>query len=287
MKFAINYSPQAAELVKNGQIKIDYFKTPPWPDMIADAKKLRPVATHFDIRTAGIEIMQNKDWQTVEQFLANTSTAYVNIHLSVRVNELPHIPVDELPTRAYKDEVIERMLADVNFMTTRFGADRVIAENIPYHSDQNHNLRVCVEPDVILQVIQEAGCGLLLDISHARISSHYIDMDPKTYIEKLPVQNLCELHFTGIHSWEGYFQDHLEILDDDSPWLDWVIEKVNSKEWGQPHMLAFEYGGTGYFFERFTESDVIAEQVPRLYSICHALGEKEEIHILSKSQNIP
>ena len=28
MQFAINYSPQAAELLKTGQINIDYFKCP-------------------------------------------------------------------------------------------------------------------------------------------------------------------------------------------------------------------------------------------------------------------
>jgi len=273
MKFAINYSPQAAELVKSGKIKIDYFKTPLWPDMIAEAEKLSPVAIHFDIRTAGIEAMQTKDWDAVEQFLGRTSTAYVNTHLSVRVNDLPHIPVDDPPTQAHKDEVIEYMLGDLNLMTARFGADRIIAENIPYHSDQNFQLRACIEPEVISSVIQGAGCGLLLDLSHARISSHSIDMDPEFYIESLPVQDLSELHFTGIHYWDGYLQDHLSILDDDWEWLDWVIKKMRTKEWGQPHLLAFEYGGTGEFFGRFADPDVIAEQVPRLYEICHTLEE--------------
>ncbi|MBE9524179.1 MAG: DUF692 family protein [Chloroflexi bacterium] len=273
MKFSINYSPQAAKLVKSGQIEIDYFKTPPWTELITAAKKLRPIAIHFEIRTAGIETMQKKDWDKIDRFLGCTSTAYVNLHLSVRTTELPHIPIDDPPTPAHKDEVIDRMLVDLQLMTTRFGANRIIAENIPYRKNQNFDLRACAEADVISQIVHEAGCGLLLDISHARITSHNMDIDPKTYMESLPTKQLRELHFTGVHNWNGFLQDHLPILEDDWPWLDWVVKKVNNKEWNQPHMLAFEYGGTGEFFGRFSDPTVIVEQVPRLYSICHALEE--------------
>ncbi|MEN8173430.1 MAG: DUF692 family multinuclear iron-containing protein [Chloroflexota bacterium] len=279
MKFAINYSPQAAVLIESGKIKIDYFKTPPWPDMIAEAEKLSPVAIHFNIRTAGIEAMRAKDWDAVEAFLSSTSTAYVNTHLSVWAKEMPHIPVDDPPTQAHKDEVIERMLADLALMTARFGADRIIAENVPYHSEQNYHLRACIEPGVISGVIDQAGCGFLLDISHALISAHYIGMDPKSYMENLPVKALRELHFTGIHSWDGYLQDHQSILEQDWPWLDWVVEKVKTGAWGQPDLLAFEYGGTGDFFERFSDSAVIVEQVPRLYQICHGLETFANVNI--------
>ena len=270
MKFSINYSPEAANLVKNRQIEIDYFKTPPWTEMITAAKKLRPISIHFEIRTAGNKVMQKKDWDTIDLFLASTSTAYVNTHLSVRSKEMPHIPVDEPPTRVHQDEVIDSMLADVQLMTSRFGAERVIAENTPYRKNQNHNLRACVEAEVISQIVYEAGCGLLLDISHARISSQNLGIDPKTYMENLPVKQLQELHFTGVHDWDGFLQDHLPILEDDWPWLNWVLEQVKSKEWNQPHLLAFEYGGTGEFYGRFSDTAVIVEQVPKLFSICHA-----------------
>jgi len=275
MKFSLNYSPQAAKLVKNSQIEIDYFKTPPWPILIAEAEKLRPTAIHFEIRTAGVEAMQKNDWDAIDQFLASTSTAYINTHLSVRVNELPHIPVDDVPTPTQKDEVIERMLVDLQLLTARFGANRIIAENIPYRRSRNFDLRASAEPDVISQVIHEAGCGLLLDISHARIASYYMDIDSKSYMENLPILQLRELHFTGVHNWDGFLQDHLPIQDNDWPWLEWVVEKVNNRDWNQPHMLAFEYGGTGEFFGRFSDPTVIEEQVPRLYSICHTLAEKE------------
>ena len=266
MKFAINYSPQAAELVRKGRIEVDYFKTPPWPDMIAEAEKLRPVAVHFDFRAEGLI---QPDWASIEGFLAHTETAYVNIHLGVRPTEMPQQPINSPPTPQQQEEVIEVMLANLQTLTSYFGAERVIAENIPFRLNENSEIWAIVEPEVISAVIEAADCGLLLDVSHARIAAQSLGMEPHAYIEALPVKRLHELHFTGLHNWNGYAMDHLEILETDWPWLDWVLEKVNRGEWGQAHMLAFEYGGTGEFFQRFSDPKVMAAQVPQLYAACH------------------
>ena len=272
MNFAINYSPQAAELLRNGTIQIDYFKTPPWPEMIAEAEQLAPVAVHFELRIGNA---LEADLAEIERFLSSTATAYVNIHLGIRPAEMPEIPINEHPTPAQREAVIERMLASVQHLTGHFGAARVIAENIPFRLNEDSNPLACVEPEVITTVIEESDCGLLLDVSHARIAAHALGVEPHAYIESLPVERLRELHFTGIHDWSGYRMDHLEILEADWPWLDWVLEQERSGRWGQAHMLAFEYSGTGEFFQRFSDPEVIARQVPRLYAACHEYGERE------------
>ncbi len=41
-RFALNYSPQAADLLRAGQIEIDLFKCPAWPDLIAEAQAAAP-----------------------------------------------------------------------------------------------------------------------------------------------------------------------------------------------------------------------------------------------------
>ena len=266
MKFAINYSSQAAELLQAGKIELDYFKTPPWPGMIAEAEVLRPIAVHFNLRAGEID---DPDLQEIETFLENTSTQYVNTHLGIKPNELPQIPANDRPIDFQSQEVLERLLANVQKLVDYFGSDRVIVENIPFRMNENSSLMACAEPKIISQVVEVTGCGFLLDVSHARIAAHSFGMDPHDYIEGLPIQNLCELHFTGIHNWDGYLMDHLSILDVDWPWLEWVIARIKAGDWGTPYMLAFEYGGTGEFFERFSDPAVIADQVPRLFEYCH------------------
>jgi len=272
MKFAINYSPTAAELLRKGQIELDYFKTPPWPDMIADAEVLRPIMVHFNLKAGSLE---EPNWGEIEHYLATTDTAYVNTHLGIGVKEMPHIPPHESPDAAQHQEVFERFCANTQKLCDYFGSERVITENVPYRINEHTTLRVSVEPEIINQVVETTGCGFLLDVSHARISAHYLGIEAHEYIESLPVQQLRELHFTGIHNWDGYLMDHLSILDDDWPWLDWVLNKINSGIWGGAHMLAFEYGGTGEFFQRFSDPEVMATQVPQLYVACQNGKVKE------------
>lgn len=91
------------------------------------------------------------------------------------------------------------MLADVQAVTERFGHERVIAENAPYRGAQGIVLRAGAEPEVINRIIMETGCGLLLDVSHVRISAHHLGMGAQEYRQRLPTGRLRELHFTGLH----------------------------------------------------------------------------------------
>jgi uncharacterized protein (UPF0276 family) len=268
MKFAINYSPQAAELLSNGQIEIDAFKTPPWPDLITKAKALCPVTVHFPFRTGEGKNIKTKIGE-IENFLDSTTTNFINVHLVVKASKMPHIPVYETPSPMHKVQIIDTMLSDLQDITSHFGPENTIAENYPYHIGENSTLRGAIEPDIISEVIVRADCGLLLDVSHARIAAHYIGMDPIEYIHRLPLDRLKELHFAGIHDWDGYLQDHLPMLEEDWEWLIWVLNKVKAGEWGQAHMLAFEYGGIRNFYSDHSDIDKIKEQAPRFYSLCH------------------
>jgi hypothetical protein len=92
-------------------------------------------------------------------------------------------------------------------------------------------------------------------------------MDEYTYMSKLPVERLCELHFTGLHKFNGHLQDHLEVLEDDWPVLEWVLEQIHISDWANPWMLALEYGGVGKKFAWRSDPDVIATDIPRLHSL--------------------
>jgi uncharacterized protein (UPF0276 family) len=268
MKFAINYSKQAAGLVEQGDLDIDRFKCPDWPDLIDEASRLCPVAVHFRLH-AGAGKIQKADWGLIERLLQQTSTDYVNLHLDHESSDFPGIAVD---TRRTVDRriVIDRMITDVQAVVSRFGAERVIVENVPYRAEDGTVIRCGVEPDAIAEVINETGCRLLLDISHARIAARHLDIDERVYMAALPVDRLRELHFTGLHNLNGRWQDHLPVLEDDWPVLDWVLERVRKGEWAHPGMLAFEYGGVGEKFAWRSDQTVIAEQAPRLYQYTHA-----------------
>ena len=262
MYLAINYSPPAAKLVETGKIEFDYFKTPDWDWMIDEAQSLRPVAVHFTLE-AGNASLEDVDWDAVGHLAESTKTPYINLHLDSRREQFPGVPMDTSDPGVVK-LISSNLISDVMSVVDRFGAERVIVENSPYRGEAGNTLRPCVEPDMITQVVNESGCGFLLDISHAFISASYMGMKHEDYFSRLPLNQIKEMHFAGIHLLEGELIDHLSILEEDWHRLDWVLERVQRGEWKQPWLLAFEYGGVGTVFEWRSDPQVIAENVPRL-----------------------
>lgn len=264
MKFAINYSPQAADLLLMGDIQIDYFKCPNWPYLVAEASAFAPPAVHFDLTAGSGQLDERSDWGEIETLLSQTKTPFVNVHLDPPLKQFPGLAVDA-PTQEEEERIITALEKDLQTLVQRFGAENIIAENAPYHAKQGHVIRTAAQPAVIRQVIESARVSLLLDLSHAAISAEYMGMSEDDYFAGLPLDKVREMHFTGIHDVQGRRTDHLPALPADWKRLDWALAQIENGRWGRPWMLAFEYGGVGKQFEWRSERAAIAEQVPVLY----------------------
>lgn len=272
MLFAINYSTQAAQLVAAGCLQVDRFKCPPWPEMIAEAKTQRPVVVHFNL-SAGRNRLQGVDWGSIERWLQETDTPFVNLHLETRSEDLPsNLP--SLSEANCSSWVTDQMARDLREVTARFGAERVIAENVPYRAD-GKVLRPSVEPAVIKAIIEESGCGLLLDIPHARISAHYLGLSFLEYIAGLPLTQLRELHFSGVADLGGRLQDHMPAKAADWLALRFVLTEIKKGHWPQPWLLAFEYGGMGEKFAQRSDPGVIARQSQQIQELMKSKLKRE------------
>ncbi len=263
MQFALNYSPQALELLRSGRLEFDLFKCPDWPETIAEAQAQKPVYVHFPL-VAGQQNVEKVGLDNVEKMLAETGTHYVNTHIAARYEDLND------PENV--DEVVERMLADIMPLVERFGADRVIAENVPFPDIPDDKPRAIVMPQVIQRVIYESGCGLLLDIGHARLTAEYLGIDTRDYITQLPVERLRELHITGVGlDNEGLRNDHMPMTGEDWQLLEWALSSIRRGMWGRPQIVACEYGGIGPFFEWRTNPAIMLTDIPRMYGLVRAL----------------
>jgi len=265
IQLALNYSEEAASLVSKDRIDIDRFKTPDWPDMIANAGTLRPVAVHFNLNAGSLRFADT-DWARCEALLKQTNTPFLNLHLNAELTDFPGIPVHTPQKRQYK-VVADQLIADVAAAVERFGPERVIVENVPYRGSFETTLRPSVEASLIRRIIQTTGCGLLLDLSHARISACYLGVDEFEYLSALPVQNLREMHFTGLRWLNGKLKDHHPALPVDWRMLRWALDRIQGGEWSTPWLLAFEYGGVGDKFKGRSEREVMLEQLPMLNNL--------------------
>lgn len=288
MNVAINYSRQAADLYTSGQIQLDYFKCPAWEDIIAEARAILPAYVHFPLRVGrGIVINTEKkaeaDLDNVEKLLKMSDTPCVNIHFSPYDTDYPEMAFDSLDSGDI-DKVVEHSIKAIETLASRFGADKILVENVP--STKSTHLICALYPDVISRVIDETRTTLLFDLSHARLSAHRLGMNEYQYIRGLPLKQMQEMHVTGItriddnmiqlldekgihdsifHKLAGELIDHVPFTPLDWDMTAWSFEQIHSGAWGKPWVVAFEYGGVGGVFEAMSDSLKIAEQVPRLY----------------------
>ena len=292
MEFSVNYSHAAADLLRRGEIQLDRFKCPAWPDLVATVRDIHPIYVHFPLRVgSGIgdaidtETDRPADWRKVETLLAQTDTSFVNLHLAPKAADYPDIPVDTTQPD-HIEILIERTARDTRAVAARFGTERTIVEN--NYARTGRLVRLAHSPEVIRRVIEESGCGFLLDVSHARLAAQDLEVGIWEYIRELPVERTREIHVTGIQRLHGHWinvarragidatiietlagqlSDHLPMTEEDWEFAAWMMEQIHTGAWGHPWTVAFEVGGVNGLFEAVADKEVLAEQIPRLYSL--------------------
>ncbi|HZW99013.1 MAG TPA: DUF692 family protein [Trueperaceae bacterium] len=263
-RLAVNYSPALISLLLEGRLTIDLFKVPDWGDLIVEATSHGPAYVHFPTELGATKL--GVDVDRCMELMEETDTNHLNAHLVPSRERFPHLEVGSVDADTL-DEVAEALLVDVAELARAVGSDRVIVENVPYRGPDHGLLRAGVEPDVITRVVEESGCGLLLDLSHAVLTADELSIDVWTYLDALPTHALRELHVSGVRKLEGRLRDHLPLTEDDVELLRGAMARASAGAWPMPDVVSFEYGGVGPVFDWRTEPDVLAEQVPLLHAI--------------------
>jgi len=269
IELAVNYSPQAAELVRSGAVEVDRFKCPPWPGLIAEAERLRPAYVHFDFQAAQGR-PTNEALERADALRRSTRTPWVNTHFA---------PLrSELEGAAERGELaLERALADVAVLTRRFGPEEVVIENVPWEPSAEYELdRVGADPELVRRLVEESGAGFLLDLAHARFAAEELGTPLEGYLEALPVERVRELHVTGLgHDATGRRRDHLPLTGRDVEILEGALDHVAEGRWARPWAVALEYGGVGEVFEWRSDPEVLAEDLPRVAALLAERGLRE------------
>lgn len=267
MKFAVNYSEEAAAMVRAGTLDIDLFKCPDWQELIEPASKVRPVYVHFPL-LLGAGMLAEFDWKRVEHFLATTDTGIVNLHLTG--SKAPYL--DAVTKPGDQERFIAAAIAEAGPVIARFGADHVMIENVPYYGGQKDMMGwlerpVASDPQTVRTVIDALGCGLLFDLSHARISARHLGVDWRAFIAPLPFDRLHELHLTGLGPANNLLVDHMPMRPEDWEPVEWALGQIKAGIWAQPKRVAVEYGGIRLPAPWSSDAAVMAHDFPRIAAL--------------------
>ena len=271
MKFAINYSLEAVELLQGEQIELDLFKCPDWPDAVTAARAHCPTYAHFSYR-AGRGKIYPHELDRITDMLDMSDTPYVGIHLSPCASDFDDMPADTHEAH-HRQQLIDAMFADVMTVVDRFGAQRVILENLMWAPYPPYEIpRPALEPAVISDLARRTGCGFCLDLAHASITAKHFEMDQRDYVSALPVERLRELHVSGtLQQADGAWDDHYEMTPEDWSLTEWALQCINAEQWATPWVMTFEYGGHDPSWPNPTDKETILKDVPRLFALTRSV----------------
>ena len=93
-----------------------------------------------------------------------------------------------------------------------------------------------VQTERITHVLEEAECGFVLDIAHARVSAAVLGVDVYKYLTGLPLKRLMQIHVSGPRMRDGRLVDmHEPLQETDYALLNFVLERT------QPQVVTLEY----------------------------------------------
>ncbi len=118
---------------------------------------------------------------------------------------VPHVP-----------ELVEVAAARAAYVQKRLGRPFGLENLSSYVSYKSSTL---TEWDFISAIVEQADCGLLLDVNNVFVSSHNHSFDPKTYLERIDFSRVLQVHMAG-HSRDpsGLIVDTHDHLVADSVW---------------------------------------------------------------------
>lgn len=84
------------------------------------------------------------------------------------------------------------------------------------------------EADFIACMVKEANCGLLLDVNNIYVTCYNHRLDPKAYIDALPLEHVVQIHLAGHHHKETHIIDTHDhpVIDEVWTLYQYVIAKT-------------------------------------------------------------
>lgn len=261
MFLGCNYSKELAQLMDNGIVNVDYIKIGLY-DMFKEgleiSKSLRPVLLHGVgqeiFEHAGMKSLDGLDWNKINRAIKEYKSPFIGYHLAA-VKE-------DFEEDADEEAVIERIVTNTKMWSSKIDVPFLI-ENTPYYPDKG-TLRCTTNPDVINEVCERTDVDLILDLAHAKVAAWHRRENIHSYILKLPLDRVKEIHVVGTMMDHGYgLRDkHHEMQEEDYELLKWILKIT------KPRIITLEYGGPGKHYEGRSDINALERQLLKLKEIC-------------------
>lgn len=185
---------------------VDIVEAPGWglDEALAPAGIRRRVLLHnldLDVSLADPGYVDAAWAERAKAAIRKAGTPWLSLHLgfaSERVRFDGHMLPESEPLG--RDDLLERIVGSVRRAKEYLGLP-LLLENLDYCPEGAYE-HVC-DPDFISEVIEETGCGLLLDIGHLLVAASWLEVEPEVMLRQLPLERVVEVHLSGPRPLDG------------------------------------------------------------------------------------
>jgi uncharacterized protein len=157
-----------------------------------------PLVSHsVSLSLGGPDPLDTMLLQTLEDLRRQVDLAWWSDHLSYSSANGVHFH-DLLPLPA-TEEVVEHLARRIREAQQRVDAP-LLVENISYYARMPGS--TLDDAAFVRAVVEQSGCGLLLDVNNVYVNAVNLGFDPRTCIDAMPLERVRQLHLAG-HTRQG------------------------------------------------------------------------------------
>ncbi len=231
--FGVGFRPTHFSYIKEHEPSIDWFEiisenymdTGGRPRRLLDWLKERyPIVMHgVSLSIGTVDPLNSEYLQKLKELERDVQPQWISDHLCW--TGIAHKNTHDLLPVPYTEEALKHIIERIKQVQDFLGR-RIVLENPSTYLE--FTASSMSEWEFISRMVEESGCGLLLDVNNIYVSCYNHRWDPKTYIDAMPLQDVAQIHLAG-HTNKGTHiidthDDH--VLDEVWTLYSYVIRKA-------------------------------------------------------------
>lgn len=194
--------------------------------MLMDILERDDVITHgLSLSLGGFDAWAPEVLHTLVAFIEATGTPWHSEHLCWSSFGGTH--THELLPMPFTREAVRHTVARVKALQARLPVPFLL-ENISYYAELG--AAEMSERDFLLEVLEGADCGWLLDINNVYVNSVNHGFEPRAWLASMPLHRVAQMHIAG-HTWleaEGVLLDThgAPVVDPVVDLMAWVLPRI-------------------------------------------------------------
>lgn len=203
----VNDSPQLKSLMSESLVSVEWIKYSDCNEYEAQEQSTflkSPPLIHFFPRISYNELPEEWTFKKLNQTLIKHKVPHISIPLRASKNDFDKLPKPLEAIELYKRRIRE-LKSELKVP--------ILLKNMP-SSALPEGLKYMADAEWIATLCREANVDFLLDMAHARISAYDRQENILDYLGKLPIENIEEIHMSGIKRSAGKWIDAHECLEE-------------------------------------------------------------------------